>query len=274
MPIAAHVVLLIIDGLRPDAIVPDVMPALFALGERGYRATGLTVRPSVTVAALTSVASGVCPSVHGLTAPGLPSLTRLGGLRPLPAELRRHYHRTAIAIADLPGSQRLLARTLLSLAGVTSLLAGGRTPRDVAARASRVVRDERPSFTVCYVNDCDKAGHAHGWMSGAYLEAAQACDQAAAELACLTDDAETILLVCADHGGGGVEPTDHDAPHPVNDAIPLIAYGAPIAPRQASETPSLLDIPPTVLHALGVPRPSSWMGRPLGCFEAEAVAVG
>jgi hypothetical protein len=37
--------------------------------------------------------------------------------------------------------------------------------------------------------------------------------------------ADSLFCVLADHGGGGVAPTDHDAPHPVNDRIPLVLAG-------------------------------------------------
>ena len=43
-------------------------------------------KPSVTVAALTSLASGVEPARHGLTEARLPSFARFRGLRPLPRD--------------------------------------------------------------------------------------------------------------------------------------------------------------------------------------------
>jgi len=85
-----RVVLVLADGLRPDAITPTDMPSLDALS-RSYttalRAT--TIRPSRTVAALASLATGVAPKTHGLIEPGLGFLTRLPTLRPLARELTR-----------------------------------------------------------------------------------------------------------------------------------------------------------------------------------------
>jgi arylsulfatase A-like enzyme len=113
-----------------------------------------------------------------------------------------------------------------------------------------------------YVNDCDRAGHASGWMSEPYLEAVREIDVAVGRLrACVAD---SLLLVLADHGGGGVEPKDHDAPHPTNDRIPLVLAGPRIRRRHVLREPaSLLDVPPTLLWSLGVDVPVEYEGRVL-----------
>lgn len=117
-----RVVLLIVDGLRPDAITPAAMPALHDFAARWWRTTARTITPSVTVPALTSLATGVSPATHGILQPGLASVGRAAGLRPLPLELKRHGRATAVVLTDLPGSQRLVARSMLSLAGVQAVV--------------------------------------------------------------------------------------------------------------------------------------------------------
>jgi len=123
-----RVVLVLADGLRPDAITPGVMPSLDALGGAFTLALhARTVRPSKTVAALASLATGVAPQTHRLTEPGL--------------------------------GRRLTAR--------------GSRARETAATANCLLarREERLLFV--YLPDCDRAGHAHGWMSQRYLAAAR-----------------------------------------------------------------------------------------------------
>ncbi len=111
-------------------------------------------------------------------------------------------------------------------------------------------------------------------MSRAYLEAARAADEAVAELAgAVLADAAAVLLVTADHGGGGGVPTDHDLPHPANDAIPIVAAGAQVLPGRGPAGASLLDLPPTILRALGVPVPRGYAGRALDLFVESAAAV-
>ena len=78
------------DGLRPDAVAPGIMPSLDALGGAFTLARQAhTVRPSATVAALASLATGVSPQTHRLTEPGLGFLSRLRSLRPVARELGR-----------------------------------------------------------------------------------------------------------------------------------------------------------------------------------------
>jgi predicted AlkP superfamily pyrophosphatase or phosphodiesterase len=90
-----------------------------------------TVRPSRTVAALASLATGVAPETHGLIEPGLGFLARLPTLRPR----ARDVARAAQALALAPS---------------------------------------RGGLVFVYLNDCDQAGHAHGWMSPQYRALTQA----------------------------------------------------------------------------------------------------
>lgn len=258
------IVLVIIDGLRPDAITPEGMPTLTSLMERGWRArSATTVRPSVTVAALTSLASGVAPTCHGLTEARLPSFTRFRGLRPLPGELRRLGVETTVIVPSLSPTTRWIAGALLRLGGITRLRTAPAAPvRLVNAALSHLAGNAEPEFVVVYLNDADLAGHAFGWMSPAYLQAAGSIDQALEPLAALSEDPETLLILTADHGGGGIDPSDHDAPHPLNDGIPMVLVSGRIAPGLVGEDPvHLLDIPPTVLHGFGGTAPGQYAGR-------------
>jgi arylsulfatase A-like enzyme len=256
--------LIVVDGLRPDAITATDMPSLHALMRQGWRArTAVTVRPSVTVAALTSLATGISPAVHGIHEARIGRLPQLRGLRPLPLELRSLGVETTVITPDLPGAARWVAGALLRLGGVTRLVASASAPAALIQSAlDRVEGNVRREFVVVYLNDADLAGHAWGWMSPAYLQAARTIDGALARLMHLSGDPETLVIITADHGGGGVLANDHDHPHPVNDLIPLGLMGGRVAPGLATEEPvSLLDIPPTVLHGFGGTAPPPYEGR-------------
>ncbi len=81
-----RVVIVLADGLRPDVVTPDGMPSLHALGRDFVTATrATTVRPSATVAALTSLATGLAPETHGLRRASLGAVRRLRGLPAFPA---------------------------------------------------------------------------------------------------------------------------------------------------------------------------------------------
>ena len=155
--------------------------------------------------------------------PSLDSLARLRQLRPLPAELARLGIRTSVVAGELLPSTRFLVGGLLKLGGVERLIASGTQPRRVAEAMAEELRAPRGRrFVLGYVRDTDVAGHAWGWMSEAYLTASRAVDRGLGILNELAEEPGTLVIVTADHGGGGVRPSDHDHPHPINDTIPLL----------------------------------------------------
>jgi phosphopentomutase len=202
-------------------------------------------------------------------------LGMFSGLTLLPAHLRRHGKKVAIVCNDIPAPQLVLARTLLGVVGVNELIPGGFRPDDVAARAVEVASRNDAAFTVLYLNDCDRAGHAEGWMSPRYLSEAARLDDGIAVLAPLMDRTDTLVIIVADHGGGGIVPHDHEGDHPLNLRIPLILAGTGIQAATRSQRPvGLLDVPPTILAALGVSVPANYEGRILTeAFREEAQAV-
>ena len=59
--------LIVMDGLRPDYVTPELMPNLHALGERGVVFTDHhAVYPTVTRVNATSISTGAYPETHGL----------------------------------------------------------------------------------------------------------------------------------------------------------------------------------------------------------------
>jgi len=263
-----RLVLILADGLRPDAVSPGLMPSLDSLGGAftvAHRAH--TVRPSATVAALASLATGVGPHTHRLVEPGLGFLPGLGSLRPIARELARAGVATDIVAPSLGAGALPIAWALAAAAGTRQLVTGGARARDVAAAALERLNRREDGMLFVYLADCDRAGHAHGWMSDPYLAAAAEVDAAIGMLSPVTD--HSLLLVTADHGGGGVYSREHDEPHPVNDHIPLVLAGPRVARNHLVSRPvSILDIPATILWWFGIEVPACYEGRPLAeAFE-------
>lgn len=257
----ARCLVVLADGLRPDAITTTHAPSLTALARDYTSAHAVTVRPSVTVAALASFATGVSPRTHGLVEPGLRFLPRLADLRPLAKELRAHRVPTTVVAGSIAMRERPIAWALTACAGVDRLISAGRSAASIA-HVARGICSAEDGLLFAYLPDCDKVGHAHGWMSKAYLRAVSAVDAAVGSLTALLDD--TLLIVLSDHGGGGVIPRDHDHPHPINDQIPLVFAGPGVRRRHGiAGMASILDVPPTILHWFGAPVPECYEGRPL-----------
>jgi len=257
-----RIVFILADGLRPDAITPSRMPSLSALSE-GFTAArhATTIRPSATVAALASLATGVGPESHRLIEPGWSFLPRLPTLRPVAKELGRHKIPTDIVTTELGPAALPVAWTLATTAGVRRVVAHGARARETAAEASLLLETSEQRLLFVYLPDCDRAGHAQGWMSEPYLEAAAEVDAAIGKLSPWTDD--SLFVITADHGGGGVRHDDHDEPHPTNDRIPVVLAGPGVARRHTLDDVSILDLPATILWWFGVDVPTCYEGRPL-----------
>ena len=66
VPAPRHL-LIVLDGLRPDYVTPELMPNLHALGQRGVVMTRHhAVYPTVTRVNASSISTGAYPAVHGL----------------------------------------------------------------------------------------------------------------------------------------------------------------------------------------------------------------
>ena len=86
-------------------------------------------------------------------------------------------------------------------------------------------------FAFLHLTHPDSVGHGHGWGSDKYHNSIRAVD---ADLALVFDLVEnnsnfkdkTVLLLTADHGGGGGRLYEHTTPtHPLNFTIPFYTWG-------------------------------------------------
>lgn len=266
----ARCLIILADGLRPDAVTRTAAPQLHRWSRQAATCVGArTVRPSVTVAALTSLATGVSPQTHGLVQPGLGFLARVASLRPLGRELARHGVPVMAVAGPLAVAARPIAWALAAYAGVPRLICAGAGAGSIAATAMVEWSAMDAGVLFVYLPDCDQAGHAAGWMSPGYMGAVASVDHAAGRLLDKTDG--DLAIVLADHGGGGVTPTDHDAPDPINDGIPLMFSGPGVRRGPVYSAATILDVPPTLLHWFGATVPACYEGRVLTeLFDAPA----
>jgi hypothetical protein len=276
-PDIRRVVLVVLDGLRADAIPALGLRCWQQLASFGASSLcGTTVAPSITTAAMASLLTGAPPEVHGLRSDRFQLPRRRGTLRPLPQVLAGAGLPTSSFVRRLPLVFRGLGKRVARFLGVGVSSFSGRSCREILFAAWEQLLVQERGLILLHWPDADLAGHEHGWMSDEYARAAHRLDQALGLLAAIADverDPGTLLIALADHGGGGVEPRDHDSDHPLNRTIPLLLAGGAVCGEELDE-PSLLDVPATVLWALGVPLPDSYTGRPLyEAFTPRALTV-
>lgn len=262
-----RVMVVVIDGVRADAVPLFQLPALQALMARGTSTLhATTVTPSVTAAALGSLFSGLRPVDHGLDSDQFRIPRPRVALRPMPRMLREAGIPMFCFLAALPRAYRPLARHLAGLLGVEDATFVGSTATEIVAASLPILRSRPRGAFFFHLPDADREGHRSGWMSPAYRAATQRLDDAVRTLDEATGasrDPRTLMIVLADHGGGGTVANNHDSDHPHDRRIPLILCGGTVAAGEQLDGGSLLDVPPTVLSAFGVTPPAGWAGRSL-----------
>lgn len=273
-----RVVLVVMDGLRTEAVQRLPLPAMKQLmGNGAWTLSARTVTPSVTAAAMTSLLTGVPPERHGIGGEGFGIPRDIARLHLLPRQLSRAHRSTSLHFARIPLRYRWLAARLGHLAGVDSVRSQGDSSREIVAHARNDLVSRKSDFVFMHWPEADRAGHVHGWGSAAYDRAAQAMDDSLAglvEILGVGTDPGTLLILCADHGGGGVDPLDHESDHLDDISIPIVLAGAGVAATHLGSEVTLLDLPPTILWTLGVDIPSDYGGRPLReAFLREAWAA-
>jgi arylsulfatase A-like enzyme len=273
-----RVVLVVLDGLRPDAIESfDLTHVRRLAATSASSLAARTVTPSVTAAAMASVMSGASPQYHGLESDRFHIPRSRGPLHLLPRVLAEAGYPTSAFMHSVPRLYGALARRIARHLGIASPHFGGECADEILGAARATLATQSRGLIFLHWPDADRAGHEHGWMSPGYARGARALDAALGSLVASLDlahDPGTLLIACSDHGGGGATTTDHDSDHPLDTTIMVMVAGAAVEAGRLAAPVSLLDVPATLLWALGVPRPASYAGRVLheGFLSAMAAA--
>jgi predicted AlkP superfamily pyrophosphatase or phosphodiesterase len=271
-----RVVLVVLDGLRPDAIPRFGLARIGALARAGASTMlARTVSPSVTACAMASLLTGATPDRHGLQSDRFHLPRPRGALHPLPRLLAAHGLPSAAFLKRMPRLFVGIAQRIARHVGIAGAQFHGVNSPEIVERALPTLRTQRRGLILVHLPDADRAGHDHGWMSDGYADAAARLDAALGHLvdSIGLDDPGTLIIALADHGGGGAVPDHHDSDHPLDVTIPLILAGGAVRRRELDQGATLLDVPATICWALGVPRPASYAGRPLVEALEPALAV-
>jgi predicted AlkP superfamily pyrophosphatase or phosphodiesterase len=264
----SHVVVISVDGLRPDAIGRYGAPTIRRLAREG-RATlnARTIVPSLTLPSHTSMLTGVGPDQHGIKWNDDQVVGRgLVGVPTVFAVAHAAGLRTAAFFSKAKFRHLMLPNSLDYAQAPT-----GWWGRWTAGRTTDDVRDylrgsARPNLLFVHLGEADYAGHTLGWMSWGYGRAVGRADAAVAQVVASADAAfgpgRYTLLLTADHGGHG---RTHGTADSVDVTIPRIAWGQAVATADSAPLLAVrtMDTAATALWLLGVPIPKGWDGRPV-----------
>ncbi len=253
-----HVIVFLVDGMRPDGLQAARTPFLDQFLEKGvhtYRAR--SVMPTTTLPCHTSLFFSVPPEVHGI---------RGNTWQALPVQIPGLFdvlHQNGLSAASFYNWEELrdLSRPGLLKASFfvkDSPDDNGQADRDVSALAFSWLRTHEWSFAFVYFHNTDKTGHGCGWMSASYLDAIANADRCIHDICGILPE-DTMVIITSDHGG---HENTHHSDLEEDMTIPLIMYGPGIPRGEGIRGEvSILDIAPTVVRALGIEKPDGWLGK-------------
>lgn len=265
-----HVIVVSIDGLRPDAIAKYHAPTLSRLMREGrYSLSAQTIALSLTLPSHTSMLTGVDSDQHGITWNS--DRTSSAGHVAVP---------TIFGIAHEAGfsTAAFFSKTKFNHLGTPGALdhmsapKGGAFPWTSGKTVDNVRRylaTATPNLTFIHLADADMAGHYNGWMGRAYGVAVREADAGLARILALADQrfgrGRYSVIVTADHGGHGRR---HGSTDKRDTTIPWIVWGAGVQPGDTLTGIRTMDTAATVLWMLGLEAPPAWTGRSLaGAFS-------
>ncbi|MCB0156118.1 MAG: alkaline phosphatase family protein [Anaerolineae bacterium] len=260
-----HVVIISIDGLRPDALFLAVTPNLDRLIAGGtYCPQAQTVDPSITLVSHASMLTGMLPEKHGIVW-GMPYIGWPGMTGPT---LFNVAHDAGLSTAMVFGKHKLHYLVLPN--SVDTIYGEDMHDPDVRDRALEIIEAGLPNALFLHFPDNDRVGHAYGWMSENQFYAITYVDGLVGEIVAALEAGgylpNTLLIVTADHGGHG---KSHGDDSPLDRTIPWLAYGPGVpAGLTLNRAINTYDTAATTLHALDLPLPENWDGQPvLEIFE-------
>jgi arylsulfatase A-like enzyme len=273
--VSPNVLVVSIDGLRPDAIDAYGLRTLTRLMAGGsFSLEASTILPSRTLPSHTSMITGRSPEHHGVTfnrALGDRGVVAVPTMFELAHEAGYHtaafYSKAKFRHLDRHGSYDHRQAPAFN---ADSWMATRTVPD-----AIRYMRHHRPNLLFVHIGEPDYAGHRAGWMSFLYGLAVRRADGGVARL---LEAAEEVygagnftVIVTADHGG---HDHDHGSADPRDTTIPWIVWGRGVAPGELPDGIRTMDTAATVLWLLGIQYPLPFEGRPVAvAFEPPAQPV-
>jgi arylsulfatase A-like enzyme len=264
--VSRHVIVVSVDGLRPDAIGAYNAPTLQRLMREGsHTLSATTIDPSRTLPSHTSMLTGQPPERHGVRWNHV--MTADAEVIELPnvfSVARAHGYSTA-AFFSKAKFQPLQRQGTLDYSQAPGGWFGRWSSKRTMGDLADYLPAARPNLLFVHLADVDAAGHRSGWMTPEYGRAVLTADAAIQSLIGLAERAygagKFSLIVTADHGGHG---TGHGSKDPRDVIIPWIAWGQGVKPGVLREPPvRTMDTAATVLWLLGVADQTDWIGQPV-----------
>ncbi len=249
------VILISVDGMRPDGFLACKNPYIKQMMEKAYYTLdGKTVLPSVTLPCHMSLFHSVPPQRHGITTNlYLPMARPVNGL----FEQMKNAGKVCAMYYGWEPLRDVARPDSLKFAEYINAYTEESSDTALTDSALARIDKSKPDFVFLYMVETDeKGGHDNGWMSEGYLERISMAVDNIRRVIEKCGDTYTVI-VTADHGG-------HDRTHgtdaPEDTTIPMFYFGKQFASGKRFSGGSILDIAPTIAKIMGVAPADEWEG--------------
>jgi hypothetical protein len=226
VPAITHIVIISIDGCRPDLLLRADTPVIHGLlPKASFSFWAKTTAESVTLPSHTSMLTGVVPIKHTIqwnmdlplekqVYPAYPTLFQLA---------KKSGYTTAMAA----GKSKFVTLAVPHSLDWQYIPDESKTEDpDVTDQAVGFIHDHQPQVLFVHLPTDDNVGHAKGWGTEDQLKALHQADACVGRVIQAVDDAKltggTAFIITADHGGFGRQ---HGPDDPRCRYIPWICFG-------------------------------------------------
>ncbi len=268
-PAIKRVMVISVDGLRPDLALRADTPTMHSLMDAGaFTFWAQTTEISITLPSHVSMLTGVMPKKHKIDW----NAEVPAGRDPYPAVP------TLFELAKANGYSTGLSTgkskfTTFAKPGVLDWSFITELPKTddkmVATKACDIIEAHQPQVMFIHFPGVDSAGHGKGWASPEQMAAIHDVDGYIGQIIATAKKAgtfdETLLIVTADHGGQG---RVHGPNDPRSRHIPWIVAGPGVRAnydltRIAELHVNTEDTFATACYVLGIPLPADIDGKPV-----------
>ncbi len=269
IPAISRVLIMSIDGLRPDLIFRANTPNIHKLYESGsFTFWAKTTPMANTLPSHVSMLTGVGPARHAIMWNGdLPLSAPVYPLVPTIFEVAHNAGYTT-GVATGKSKFEVIAKPGTIDHAYFPILPKT-TDSEVAMEAVQIIRQYKPQVMFVHFPGNDSAGHMYGWGTPEQIDAVEQADVSVGAVIKALEDLKlkdsTLIILSADHGGAG---RTHGPDDVRSRTIPWIAVGPGIRKNfDLSRFPDLEvkteDTCATAMWALGLTPPKKLDGKPI-----------
>jgi arylsulfatase A-like enzyme len=262
-----RVLIISLDGLRPDALSSLRTPNMMRLAARGASTTHAQTTTPSTLPAHASMLSGYDPFGHGVI--WNDHIPLFGFIRSSTVFSIAHAHglRTVMLVAK----EKLVHIAAPGTVDEFHFIPGG---DDEITEAGIETIDEGFGVLFIHLRALDSTGHRYGWMGAEYLAATNRTDRRVGDLLTALKEAglegSTLVILTSDHGGSE---TGHGSRSEEDMTIPWIVSGPGVKEGiELADGITTVDTAATALWAFGLPVPGDLDGQPIvEMYTARAI---